>query len=81
MRIKTKKETLELGRRINAMRIVMSWIRAGGSLEDGARKDGFADWVNSLEGLSQDDKDLIIWTADNGKFEYEESAKRFLMNR
>lgn len=79
--MKTKKEVLELGRRINSMRVIMSWIRSGGDLSKGARYGGFAEWVDTLDGLSQDDKNLIIWTAENGKFEWEESAKRFLKER
>ena len=76
-----KKDITELGRRIECMRVVMSFIRSGGDLSRGAHYGGFADWVDTLEGISEDDKEMIIWTANNGKLEWEESAKKFLENR
>ena len=74
--ISIKKYQLEVGRLMNAHRFVMSWIRTGGDLKDGATEE-FIELVNSLK-WPEKDKKLILFMANNGKLEYEELAKKFM---
>ena len=63
-----------------ATRFIMSWVRAGGSLrKNGEGYDDFYNWLLSL-GLNKNDADDIKFLAENGKMEFEYSAKKFLEN-
>lgn len=54
-------------------RYIASWRNAGGK-DFG---EGFKDWLKS-EGLTPNERREVCLMAENGKFELEESARRFL---
>lgn len=71
---------------IHATRIIMSWVRAGGTFSCvGDGYDDFREWLNTLmiddEPLSDKDVDHIVNLAQNGKMELEYSAKKFLTQK
>ena len=62
----------------HATRFIMSWIRAGGTLNvRGGSYGDFDNWLKSL-GLSDEDIEPILILALNGKLELEVSARRFI---
>ena len=62
----------------HATRFIMSWVRSGGTFDKfGKGYDDFRDWLESL-GLEDRDIKDIMYLAQNGKLELEESAKNYL---
>ena len=62
---------------IHASRYVMSWIRVGGKLSWRAGYSEFNNWLKAL-GLSEEEVDIIVEIARNGKMELEMSARHYL---
>jgi hypothetical protein len=63
-----------------ASRFIASWVRVGGRLHTGKDIDMFRDWLNSIEGLSDEDVNNIVFLATNGKLELETHAKKFIVD-
>lgn len=60
---------------IYVSRFIASWYNAGGTSD----KWLFKKWLDSLIGLSEDDKHIILYQFGNGKLELELSAEDFIM--
>ncbi len=68
---------------IYTTRFIMSWVREGGTFSRrGIGYDEFREWLQTLiidgNPLSENDVDHIVFMAQNGKMELENSAKMFL---
>lgn len=64
-----------------ASRFIMSWVRAGGTFGiHGEGYDDFKRWLKESCNLNDKDINDIVFLAQNGKMEYEISAKAFLAN-
>ena len=61
-----------------ATRFIMSWVRSGGSFD--TLENGYDDFRGWLESLGLENRDIrdIMFLAQNGKLELEESAKNYL---
>ena len=65
---------------IYATRFIMSWARSGGKFDKhGGGYSDFRKWLESL-GLKTEDIKDIMFLAENGKLELEESAKNYITN-
>ena len=63
---------------IYATRFIMSWVRSGGTFDKlGKGYNDFRGWLESLD-LKTEDIEDIMFLAQNGKLELEESAKNYL---
>lgn len=70
-------ENIMIDGHIYATRFIVSWLKAGGTLNKPDDFTKFEDWLKSLE-LSKEDIRCIKFLATNGKLELKEDAKRFL---
>ena len=61
-----------------ATRFIMSWVRSGGKFDKSGK--GYGDFRKWLESLGLENRDIrdIMFLAQNGKLELEESAKNYL---
>lgn len=71
-------------RTIYYSRIIMSWVRAGGTFDKhGEGYDRFKSWLESLiidsEHIPEEVIDEIMFLAMNGKMELEDDAKKFML--
>lgn len=62
-----------------AIMVIMSWTRSGGSLEWGEDYHNFHAWMLSI-GIDETKANFILDVSKNGKMELEESAHKFISN-
>ena len=58
-------------------RFIASWAREGGDMTHLRAKGGFKDWLKTLP-LTEEEIDDIVFLAENGKMELENSARAFM---
>lgn len=58
-------------------RFIASWAREGGDMKHLRKKGGFKDWLKTLP-LTEEEIDDIVFLAENGKMELENSAREFM---
>ena len=67
---------------IHISRYIMSWARVGGPLNYRGKGYTFGEWLETLEidgsKLSEEEIHDIMFIAQNGKLELEESAREFI---
>lgn len=63
----------------HATRFIVSWLKVGGQLRYGKDVKMFKSWLESLD-LTEDEVGSILFVAENGKLELQNSAENFLNN-
>lgn len=62
-----------------AIMVIMSWTRSGGSLAWSEDYNNFHAWMLSI-GIDETKANFILDVSKNGKMELEESAHKFISN-